>query len=421
MILRKVRCFLLDRPSFIWKGYVRIRLIGSQPERFLNLCAYHRIGIWDLRLRDGYYEMNMSVGDVSRLLPLCRKSGSRIKILEKHGMPFLLHRSAKRKAFLLGIFLCCFLFLFLSSFIWNIHVEGNYANSTESILNSLEEIDIVHGIRKSKVNCQNIAAYLREQFPNVTWVSAKIEGTRLILEMKENIDNYESESAQEEPVSLVAAKDGKVLSIVTRAGTPKVLAGEECVKGDVLVDGEIPLTNDNMEVYDYRYVHADADIYLETQWYYYDQFSLRYQVRTDSETGRKDPYIQIGNYRIRFHIPEDTAGQEFFDELCFEKQLYLTENFALPFYYGYIQKLPYTMEEEIYTEQEACDLSDAHFQKFSENLSEKGLQISENHVKIEFTDTECITKGTLRVIERAVEEKPCEIQNVSSGKDDTVE
>ncbi|MCI5649060.1 MAG: sporulation protein YqfD [Fusicatenibacter sp.] len=410
----------MRRPSLGWKGYVRIRLISRQPERFLNLCAYHNVMIWNLLSVDGCYEMNLSAKDVSRLLPFCRKSGSRIKILEKHGMPFLLHRSAGRKAFFLGIFLCCSLMLILSSFIWNIHVEGNYANSTKSILGCLSNINVVHGIRKSEINCQEIAAYLREQFPNITWVSAKIEGTRLILEIKENVDGYQEVSLSEEPTCIVASKDGKVVRIVTRSGIPKVLPGEECAKGDVLVDGEIPLVNDDMEIYDYRYVHADADIYLETQWYYYDEFTLSHKVRLYQEKERKNPFFQIGNYRISFQLPNHTEEPEFYDELCVEQQLYLTENYALPLYFGYLQQLPYGVAEEVYTKEEACALAETHFQKFSENLSEKGLQISENHVKIELTDTVCITKGTLCVVERAVEEKPCEIQNVSSGKDNTV-
>ena len=30
------------------KGYVRIRITGDSYDRFLNLCAYHDIRLWDL-------------------------------------------------------------------------------------------------------------------------------------------------------------------------------------------------------------------------------------------------------------------------------------------------------------------------------------------------------------------------------------
>ena len=43
------------------KGYVRIRFWGESPERFLNLCAYQKIPVWNLVSRDNAYEMNMTV------------------------------------------------------------------------------------------------------------------------------------------------------------------------------------------------------------------------------------------------------------------------------------------------------------------------------------------------------------------------
>ena len=48
------------------KGYVRIRFWGESPERFLNLCAYHKIPVWNLVSRDNAYEMNMTVEEIGR-------------------------------------------------------------------------------------------------------------------------------------------------------------------------------------------------------------------------------------------------------------------------------------------------------------------------------------------------------------------
>ena len=46
--------------QLIWylKGYVRIRVTGYSPERFLNACRYKNIYIWDLKRVCGSYEMN---------------------------------------------------------------------------------------------------------------------------------------------------------------------------------------------------------------------------------------------------------------------------------------------------------------------------------------------------------------------------
>ena len=43
---------------------------------------------------------------------------------------------------------------------------------------------------------------------------------------------------------LIAAHDGKVISIVTREGTPQVHAGAKVKKGDVLISGKVEVIGD---------------------------------------------------------------------------------------------------------------------------------------------------------------------------------
>lgn len=281
----------LQRGKVFWKGNVRIRVTGREPERFFNLCGHHNITLWDVTEHQGCFEMSLLPEDFFRLLPIRRKSGVRIRIQKKQGLPFFYRRSLKRKAFFIGIFLCLAGLYILSQFIWNIHVEGNYANSTQTILNSLDAAGIHHGIWKKRVDCSQTASYLREQFPNLTWVSAKIEGTQLVLAVKENVDGYVIEEKADDPQNLVAKKEGTVVRIITRNGIPQVLPGDTCQAGDILVKGEIPLVNDSGETYDYSYVHADADIDLETTWYYYDTFPLSHTVRTYQKAEKKNAGI----------------------------------------------------------------------------------------------------------------------------------
>ena len=54
-------------------------------------------------------------------------------------------------------------------------------------LDFLDEQGIVHGMAKKKVNCSELAAAVRRKFTETTWVSARIEGTRLILELQEEL------------------------------------------------------------------------------------------------------------------------------------------------------------------------------------------------------------------------------------------
>ena len=122
------------------KGTVRIRVQGEQTERFLNLCKAREIKISRLiRTGDQSLEGNKLIADFFRLSPIHRKTGVKIHILEKHGLPFFFYRSKKRKAFFLGLLLCAGLLLFLSGRLWEIDVEGNVRNSTPEILDFLEK------------------------------------------------------------------------------------------------------------------------------------------------------------------------------------------------------------------------------------------------------------------------------------------
>ena len=147
---------------------------------------------------------------------------------------------AKKKGFFLGTLLCFCLMVTLSCHIWNIHIEGNIRNSTPEILEFLEEQGIVHGIARRKVNCSQIAASVRKQYPEITWVSARIEGTRLILTIQEGVqqDAVEEETS---PCSLVSELEGTIVKIITRTGFPIVKEGNEIKKGDLLVAGRLEL------------------------------------------------------------------------------------------------------------------------------------------------------------------------------------
>ena len=67
------------------KGYVRIRIRGYSPERFLNLCKARGIVLWDLQNMENEYEMNLSIRDFRKIRPLCRKARAHlVKIGRAH-------------------------------------------------------------------------------------------------------------------------------------------------------------------------------------------------------------------------------------------------------------------------------------------------------------------------------------------------
>ena len=379
------------------KGYVRIRFWGESPERFLNLCAYHKIPVWNLVSRDNAYEMNMTVEGFRHIRGICRKSHVKIKIIGKYGLPFFFYRNKKRKAFFLGFFLgLCLLFL-LSRHIWNIHVEGNVYNSTQSILNYLEELNVRHGVLKKNLDCSYIAARMREEFPDITWVSAKISGSRLILEIKENGSLEERETGEGGPVDLTAQTEGIIVSMVTRKGTPLKKQGDTCTAGEILVSGRLDIKNDSGEIIGYEYTQADADIYIQHDLEYYQEFSMDYKEPVYTGEQRKGILLQVGDYYLRL---KRKSAWEDYDTVTELKQVKLTENFRLPVYYGSVTDYAYEEKTFTYSQTEAREKAQEDLNSLLRTLEEKGVQISENHVKIGPQGKTCTARGTLTVIEK---------------------
>ena len=144
---------MLNRLFKYLKGYVKIKVEGYSPERFLNLCNVHHYLIWNVDYHEMSYELYISVRDYKKIRPLARKTGTKIILLEKHGLPFFLHKFRRRKMFFCGLVICMVGIYGLSLFVWNIHFEGNITQNNEELLAYLESQGINHGVRKSKMIC----------------------------------------------------------------------------------------------------------------------------------------------------------------------------------------------------------------------------------------------------------------------------
>ena len=72
------------------KGYVKIRVWGYSPERFMNLCTNRGILLWGLARDSGCYTMYMGLSDFFTIRDIAKKTKTRTAVLERHGLPFFL-------------------------------------------------------------------------------------------------------------------------------------------------------------------------------------------------------------------------------------------------------------------------------------------------------------------------------------------
>ena len=409
--------------SFIrWlRGYVRLCVAGYSPEHFLNMCCYHQLFIWGLEPTGNGYEMYMSISDFRKLKPLVRKTHTKVILQGRYGFPFFLARYRRRKLFFAGLFICAVLLWTYSLFIWDIHFEGNERYPDTTLAEFLESEGVAPAMLRSRVDCPGIVKAIRKEYNDIVWVSASIDGSRLKIQIKENEDTFpeegeETSAEDEKPVDLVAAADGVITKIVTRSGVPQVHVGDTVKKGDILVLGRVEVVNDSREVVGYQYHRSDADVFADTQMEYTDTLSLEYQEKVYDGKKKYQPFIRLADWTVSVgSLDNKYKHSEIVTE---ETQMKLGENFYLPFSYGLKTAKSYSFEKKTYTEEEARQLLSLNFNRFCEDLEEKGVQIKENSVKIHLYENSATASGTLYLNERVTEEAATEILTVERKETD---
>ncbi len=367
------------------QGYLAIKVVGFSPERFMNLCSNHHLFLWDIVNHGDYYTMNISLKNFYKLKGFTRKTGTRVVITQRYGLPFLSVRMWRRKIFIAGLVGSLLFWLWMAGFIWAVEVEGNFFITTDMFQDFLVENGIRTGMNKKEVDIEKLEEAIRTKFDIVTWTSAKIEGTKLLIQVRENdliqMEAGNADAAEtEQGMDLTANKDGVVVSMVTRSGVPLVHIGDEVKKGDILVEGAVPIYQDDGTVKRYEYCVADADIMLQCVYSLKEEIMEKHEEKHFTGKEKKQFFIIFGTKEIKMPL----LGKKFdqCDMIEEKKQLKIFRNYYLPVYIGSNQYREYKVEEQIYTKEQVKVLFEEKLQKFIETLQEKGVQIIEKNVTI---------------------------------------
>lgn len=374
------------------RGYLQVELKGSAPERFLNLCRTRNIYIWDITCEERNYQFCVGIDDYFNLKPIIRKTKTRPVIKRRYGFPFLAAHWKKRKGFLLGIILFFGLIFLLSQLIWSIEITGQYTHTKEEMTKYLNQNGIHVGMPVRDVGCTKLEENIRKAYSDIGWVSAQIEGTRLIIQIKEtNMPVlYEQRTI---PSHMIADKDGYVSSIVTRKGTPMVKAGDKVKAGDILISGVVDIVGDNDLLLRKDAVVADGDIMLETKYQYKDTKNLEYIGKDFTGSCKRRFYIEAFQKRFELIWPLNFWNSyEFYDKIV--------ENHSVFFLnIGIICEREYTPADKIYSDSQAKAYLEKKFHAYTKKIIEKGVIIKQNNVKIKKAGKKMTAAGTLLVEE----------------------
>lgn len=297
-------------------GYVNFRAFGGFSDRFLNLCTNNGIPLWNISNVKGNISASTTINGYLSIRKSARKSGMKLKVLEKKGLIFFLKRNKIRVGILIGTLVFACITVILSQFIWSISLVGNINLEQDYLMEAFEKYGIKISAPLKILDDKDIAQKVVSEIEELSWASVNRKGTSVVIEVREKTQAPESYD-DETPTNLIASEDGVIISIDSLYGVEEVKVGSAVTKGDLLISGVVSHA-DGKE----NFIHADG--YVKALVKYKQNFSSDNFVtyKQLSEKTRKSLFF----FGIKIPLGM-SVGDDFFTE---HKSFVESENMLLP-------------------------------------------------------------------------------------------
>lgn len=217
-------------------GYVSFVGDGGFPERFLNLCARGGVRVWGTCAYEERITGFTTADGYKKLRHIAKKSGVRLRLGERYGLPFFIRRNRNRWGLLLGAVLGVALLCVLSQRIWFIQVEGNETVSDTQIVQQFEQFGVCIGVKGDSINATVIQNEAYSTLAEYSWLAVNVKGSTATIEVREKNDAPDVVD-KNAPCNIVAARDGVIIRLEAYDGIKETSDGYPVVEGDLLING----------------------------------------------------------------------------------------------------------------------------------------------------------------------------------------
>lgn len=249
-----------ERIVRLLKGFVEITARGGFPERFINLCSKKGINIQNIKMFGNTIIASCDIKSYLKIRPVAKKSGMKVRMTKKCGLPFFLHKKRNRIGIFFGFVFLIFATTFLSGRIWVVEVRGNENIPTEKIEEYFYEMGVKTGIKRNSVNVKDKAREALKKIDGLMWTAVNVDGCRITIEVKESIEKETENPKEGLPSNIVASNSGQIIKIENFLGTPVAEVGSAVEKGDIIVSGAVINKDETVSFY-----KADAKVTARTK------------------------------------------------------------------------------------------------------------------------------------------------------------
>ena len=383
---------MLEKLFYYLQGYLILELCGCSKERFINLCKNKEIEIIQIFLINQEWYCKIRCNDYKKIKSFIKKTGCKIRIKEKIGLPFLLKKIQKRKGLVLGSLFFLFIINQCSGRIWHISVDGGFLHTREQITRVMkEELNVYGGVPGAQVDCFEIEKKLRLDYNEIGWISVEKRGCRLFVMLNESTMPKET-GIRQEPSHIIAAQDGIVRSIEVMSGIPQVKVGDLVKKGDILISGIIPIMRDYEELIRNEAVAAQGAVYLESNFSYNAVFSMLYEQK-NFQKERFGLEFFLFDRKLFSYIPRYSEGK--YDIMSTDIVPLAFDDYKVPVLFRKYCLMQYDTELVKMTETEVKEKAEQNWNAFLSDWEAQGVQIIHDEYSSEINQKVCRITGTI--------------------------
>ena len=273
-------------------GYIEFKVMGGNPDKFLNLSVKERCSLWDVRKINGDLFAKSTAEEYKKLHINARKANSKIRVLKKKGIPFFTRKYRSRMGIIVGITAFLAVLSILPLYLWKVEVVGCETVSPEEVKKIMHDLGVSPGTFKSGINIPILKQQMMQRMDSIAWISINLKGSEAIVEIKEK-QFIPEKQIQGEPSNIVALYDGKIERMETYRGTPMVSDGEVVTKGQILISGIVEDLSGGAQ-----FVDAEGNVYAETHRIISEKINMKRVIAKNVGDEIKKYRIKIFNLEI---------------------------------------------------------------------------------------------------------------------------
>lgn len=351
------------------RGSVKLTVAGAFPERFLNLCAQHRVTFWNLTVEDPHtLTLCVTRKDSRKARRLAQQVMCTVERDKSAGLPWFLCRFRRRHALVAGLCLSVAAVLILSQFVLTIDVSGNETVPTAVILSELRRQGVKPGVYGPGLDLRNIRQEVLLDVPDLAWMAINLHGTRAEVLVREKLPVPEVLDTSV-PTHVVASATGIITHIQPMAGQPLFKAGDTVLEGEVVISGIIDIQEPQYSEADMgtEVVRARGKVWARTWRTLTAEIPLTAQVKTYTGETKVRHSLNLLGHRVNFYGNSGIPMEEY-DKITTVRVLTLPGGREMPLSLSTESYRGYTTAEAALNTGAAEDLLKTHLEKRLQNL-----------------------------------------------------